>query len=151
MFSLFGLGSDNLASPVEAALWADSVEENRVPAISAQHERRCSKFHVYGTAPAGSRLRSPKFRYSHDITSFALSFGQYNCRHYTNIEILSRAKLHESAHYTTPFFILVKEVHTSIPALFARDRARFRRAVFSRRPVRELRLSLYKLTPVSQT
>lgn len=141
MFSLFGFGGDYLTSPVETALWADSVEENRVPAVPAQHERRCSKFHVYGTAPASSRLRSPKFRYSHDITSFALSFGQYNCRHYTNLEILSRAKFHESAHYTTPFFILVKEVHSAFPALFARDRVRFRLAVFSRRRVRERRSS----------
>jgi len=151
MFSLFGFGGDNLPSPVESALWADSVEEHRVPAVSAQHQRRCCKFHVYGTAPASSRLRSPKFRYSHDITSFALSFGQYNCRHYTNLEILSRAKLRGSAHYTTPFSILVKEGHTVFPALFARERVQFRWAAFSRQQVRERHWSLCMPAPDEHT
>jgi len=65
-----------LAAPVKAALGADSVEKDGVPAVSAFDERGCSKLHVYGAAAACSRFGRPKFRYSHDITSFALSFGQ---------------------------------------------------------------------------
>jgi hypothetical protein len=70
MFSLFGLRREYLLPPVESALWADSVEEYRVSAVAAADERRSSKLHVYGAASARSRLGSPKFRYSHDITSF---------------------------------------------------------------------------------
>ena len=139
MCSLFGFWGDDLLAPVKAALRADLVEENRVAAVSALYDRRSGQLHVHGTTSTRSRLRSPKFRYSHDITSFALSFAQYNWGQYTNLQILSRAEPFSSAHQFTSNFNLVEVVRTVFPVLFAPDLAQCREEAFSIQAIRARR------------
>lgn len=132
MCSLFGFRGNDLLTPIKTALRADLVEENRVSAVTALYKGRSGQLHVNGTASARSRLRSSKFRYSHDITSFALSFAQYKGDIIQIFIFCQEPLLSGSAGKITAFFKIVKEVQSSIPALFAQDRAQCREEAFSK-------------------